>query len=349
MKRDLVQRGAQPPIQAESPVVQSFQPILALIQQSRRQALQAVNVALVDLYWRIGEYIIQKIQADGWGQGTVTELSAWLRHREPGLRGFSAQNLWRMRQFVETYQEDAVLSPLVRVLPWTHNLLILSKCRSAEERGFYLKLAAQERWGTRELERQIEGALFERSLTGKPKLSAALRELHPEAAALFRDRYVVDFLGLPESHSEKDLQRALMQHLKAFLLELGRDFCFVGSEYPVQVGGRDFFIDLLFFHRGVQALVAFELKIGAFEPGHLGQLSFYLEALDRDHRKPHEAPSIGVLLCKSQDADVVEYSLSRTLSPALVAEYQTQLPDKALLQAKLDEFYELVERERGEA
>ena len=139
MRRDLVQRGAQPPIHVEnlakSPVVQSFQPILALIQQSRRQALQAVNVALVDLYWRIGEYISQKIQADGWGQGTVTELSAWLRHREPGLRGFSAQNLWRMRQFVETYREDAVLSPLVRVLPWTHNLLILSKCRSAEERG----------------------------------------------------------------------------------------------------------------------------------------------------------------------------------------------------------------------
>lgn len=322
----------------------AFQPILALIQQSRHRALQAVNTELVDLYWRIGEHLSQKVQADGWGQGTVAELSAWLRQREPGLRGFSASNLWRMRQFFETYRGDEKLAPLVRVLPWTHNLLILNKCRSAEEQGFYLKLAVRERWGKRELERHLNGALFERSLTAPPKLSPAMRDLHPEAARLFRDRYVVDFLDLPEAPSEKDLQRGLLQHLKSFLLELGRDFCFVGSEFPVQVGGRDFFIDLLFFHRGLRALVAFELKIGSFEPSHLGQLSFYLEALDRDHRKPHETPSIGVLLCKSQDAEVVEYALSRTLSPALVAEYQLQLPDKQLLQAKLEEFYALMER-----
>lgn len=346
MKRNPVQRVGLPPIPIEVPAAHGFQPILALIQQSRHQALQAINVALVDLYWRIGDYLSQKILADGWGQGTVAELSVWLRQQEPSLRGFSASNLWRMRQFFETYQGEEKLAALLRELPWTHNLLILNKCRSAEERGFYLKLATQERWGSRELARQIEGALFERSLTGKPKLSAVLREMHPEATALFKDRYVVDFLDLPQAHSEKDLQRALVQHLKDFLLELGRDFCFVGSEFPVQVGGRDFFLDLLFFHRGLQALVAIELKIGAFEPEHLGKLAFYLEALDRDHRKPHEAPSIGVLLCKSQDAEVVEYSLSRTLSPALVAEYQTRLPDKALLQAKLEEFYALVEREQ---
>ena len=154
---------------------------------------------------------------------------------------------------------------------------------------------------------------------------------------------MLEFLSLPEDHSEADLQRGLLEKLKAFLIELGRDFCFVGAEFPVQVGGRDFALDLLFFHRGLNCLVAIELKVGRFEPEYLGKLSFYLEALDRDVRKPHENPAIGVLLCASKDDEVVEYALSRSASPALIAEYQTQLPDKALLQAKLHEFYLLAE------
>ena len=340
---------ATPPatLQAEAPA--AFNDVLVLIRGSRQRALQAANTELVGLYWTLGQHLSQKVAQEGWGQGTVQQLAAWLQKREPGLRGFSASSLWRMKQFFEAYQGDAVLAPLVRVLPWSHNLLILTKCKSSEERAFYLKLAAQERWGKRELERQIGGALFERTLTGKPKLSPALRELHPGAESLFKDRYLVDFLDLPEAHSERDLQRGLIAHLKGFLLELGRDFCFIGSEFPIQVGTKDFFIDLLFFHRGLQALVAFELKIGEFQPAHLGQLTFYLEALDRDHRKPHEAPSIGVLLCKTKDQDVVEYALSRTLSPALVAEYETRLPNKELLQAKLEEFYALAQREGEEA
>jgi YhcG PDDEXK nuclease domain len=164
---------------------------------------------------------------------------------------------------------------------------------------------------------------------------------HPEALDVFRDAYVLEFLGLPEQHAEADLHGALLRKLKDFLIELGRDFCFVGSEYPLQVGGRDFALDLLFFHRGLNCLVAMELKVGRFEPEYLGKLNFYLEALDRDERKPHEKPAIGVLLCASKDDEVVEYALNRSLSPALIAEYQTQLPDKALLQAKLHEFYML--------
>lgn len=335
----------QPAADSSFATVQHFGPILDLIRQSRGRALQAVNAALVDLHWGIGRYLSGKIREEGWGQGTVRDLAAWLQSREPGLRGFSAQNLWRTRQFFETYKDDEELSPLVRELPWTHNIIIINKCTSREERGFYLKMASRERWAKRDLERQIDGALFERVLAGRPNLSPPLRELRPEAATLFKDSYLVDFLDLPENHSEKDLQRGLVQHLKDFLLELGRDFCFVGSDYLIQVGGVDFHLDLLCFHRGLRALVAFELKIGGFEPGHLGQLSFYLEALDRDHRKPHEAPAIGVLLCKDRNADVVEFSLSRTLSPALVADYQTQLPDKGLLRAKLEEFYELAARE----
>jgi predicted nuclease of restriction endonuclease-like (RecB) superfamily len=200
-------------------------------------------------------------------------------------------------------------------------------------------MSVQEKWSSRELERQFTTALFERVVLSPPKVSAALTQLHPQALSVFKDAYMLEFLNLPENHSEADLQRGLIAKLKTFLIELGRDFCFVGAAFPLQVGKRDFALDLLFFHRGLNSLVAIELKVGRFDPEHLGKLNFYLETLDRDVRKPHENPAIGVLLCASQDAEVVEYALSRNASPALIAEYQTQLPDKALLQAKLHEFY----------
>ncbi|MDP1861398.1 MAG: PDDEXK nuclease domain-containing protein, partial [Gemmatimonadaceae bacterium] len=202
--------------------------------------------------------------------------------------------------------------------------------------------AVQERWGKRELERQILLAAFETAVLTPPKLSPAVREIHGEVAVdYFKNAYALEFLGLSPDHTEADLHRGLLGQLRAFLIELGRDFCFVGSEFPVQVGGRDFALDLLFFHRGLNCLVAIELKVDRFEPEHLGKLNFYLEALDRDARKQHENPAIGLLLCASKDSEVVEYALSRTLSPALVAQYQTQLPDKQLLAAKLHEFYAL--------
>ncbi len=200
-------------------------------------------------------------------------------------------------------------------------------------------MAIRERWSSRELERQFKSALFERVILTPPIVAPLVRQLAPEAMSIFKDAYMLEFLGLPAGHAEADLHRGLLDKLKEFLLELGRDFCFAGSEYPLQVGGRDFALDLLFFHRGLNCLVAIELKVGRFEPEYLGKLNFYLEALDRDVRKPHEQPSLGVLLCASKDNEVVEYALSRSLSPALIAEYQTQLPDKKLLQDKLHEFY----------
>ena len=224
-------------------------------------------------------------------------------------------------QFYETYRAQPKLSPLVRELSWTHNLLILSRCKREEEREFYLRICHRERWGKRELERQLAGALFERTVLSPAKLSPPVTELHPAAAEVFKDTYLLDFLDLPPSHSEADLQRALVEQLKQFLIELGRDFCFIGSQYLLQVGGRDFALDLLFFNRALNCLVAFELKIDEFQPSQLGQLEFYLEALDRDVRKPHEGPAIGVLLCATKDHEVVEYALSRAVSPALVAEY----------------------------
>ena len=324
-----------------APVETAFAEVVTLIQAARQRALQTVNTELIDLYWRIGEYLHLKIEADGWAKGTVVQLAAYIARREPGLRGFSPQNLWRMRQFFEAYRDEAKLSTLLRVLPWSSHLHILSRAKRPEEREFYLRMAAQNRWPVREVARQIDGALFERAVLNPPKLSTVLREQHPQADSHFKDAYLLEFLALPSEHSEADLHRALLQNLGRFLTELGRDFCYVGSEYPVQVGGQDFALDLLFFHRGLNCLLAIELKVTAFQPEHLGKLNFYLEALDRDHRKPHENPAIGVLLCASKDSEVVEYALSRSLSPALVAEYQTQLPDKKMLAAKLHEFYAL--------
>jgi predicted nuclease of restriction endonuclease-like (RecB) superfamily len=320
----------------------AFAEVVEMIQQARGHAFTAVNATVVGLYWRIGEYISRKLDAAAWGEGVVDKLAQYIQRRQPNLRGYTRRNLFRMRQFYDAYRGQKKVSALLTQLPWTHHLIILAQSRRPEEREFYLRLAARERWSSRELERQLRAAAFERTVLSPPKVSALVARTHPAAGDVFRDSYVVDFLGLPDGHSEADLHRGLLRKLRDFLIELGRDFCFVGSEYPVQVGQRDFAIDLLFFHRGLNCLCAIELKVDQFEPGHIGQLNFYLEALDRDVRKPHENPSIGVLLCASKDNEVVEYALSRSLSPSLVAEYQTQLPDKKVLQDKLHELYDLI-------
>jgi predicted nuclease of restriction endonuclease-like (RecB) superfamily len=321
----------------------AFAEVVQLIEAARQRAYQAVNSTLIDLHWQVGEYISRKLESAAWGEGVVAELARYIQRRHPNLRGFTRASLFRMRQFYEAYRHDKKVAPLVRQLPWSHNLIILGRCKRRGEREFYLRMAIKEHWGKRQLERQLRACLFERAVLNPPIVAPALRQIHPAALEVFKDAYLVEFLQLPDGHSEADLHRGLIARLKDFLVELGRDFCFVGSEYPVQVGGRDFALDLLFFHRGLNCLVAIELKVDEFQPEYLGKLEFYLEALDRDVRKGHERPSIGVLLCATKDSEVVEYALSRALSPALVAEYQTQLPDKKLLQAKLHEFYALLQ------
>jgi predicted nuclease of restriction endonuclease-like (RecB) superfamily len=322
---------------------QDFAEVLGHIQQTRQRVFAQANTALMTLYWHVGGIISQRVEQAGWGKGVVAELARYIAQTDSSVKGFSDKNLWRMKQFYEAYQGDEALAPLARELPWTHNTSIFSRCKSSEERRFYLELCLQEKYTSRELERQIDAASFERATLSQPKLSAALRVLQPAIGQAFKDHYVLEFLGLPEPHSENDLQRALVQNMKAFVLELGKDFLYVGEEHRLQVGNQDFFIDLLFYHRGLSALVAFELKVGQFKPEHMGQLNFYLEALDRDVKKPHENPSIGVLLCRDKDDEVVEYALSRNLSPALVAQYQLQLPDKKLIAAKLHELLALHE------
>lgn len=328
-----------------------FTDIIQLIKQSRTNAIRAVNAELINLYWNVGEYVSTKLEKSEWGESVVADLANYIKYKEPEIKGFSDKNIWRMKQFYETYKDFPKLSALVREISWTHNLAIFSRCKTSEEREFYLKITKEENYSSRELERQISASLFERKIIGNEKLSAVLRVFNQDISTTFKDSYVFDFLNLPENHNESELQRGLVKQMKKFILELGKDFLFIDEEYKLQVGNSDFFIDLLFYHRGLQCLVAFELKADKFKLEHLGQLNFYLEALDRDVKKLNENPSIGILLCKDKDNEVVEYALSRSLSPTMVSEYKTQLPDKKLLQQKLHEIFgnktDYVEKKRN--
>jgi predicted nuclease of restriction endonuclease-like (RecB) superfamily len=316
-----------------------FAEVVALIEKARARGYQAVNTVLIEHYWELGAYISGKIASAEWGDGVVKELAADLARRYPGSRGYTRPNLFRMRQFYEAYRSNRKVSALLRQLAWTHHLLILGQAKPVEAREFYILAAIKERWTSRELERQLRSGAVLRDAQAAKKVSPALRQIHPTSIDEFKNAYNVEFLGLAADHSEADLHNALLRNLGRFLTELGRDFCFVGSQYPVQIGNQDFAIDLVFFHRGLQCLVAFELKVDKFKPADLGQLSFYVEALDRDVKKAQERPSIGVLLCATKDDGVVEYALARTTSPTLIAEYQTFLPPKAVLRAKLHELY----------
>ncbi|HWZ22022.1 MAG TPA: PDDEXK nuclease domain-containing protein [Cytophagaceae bacterium] len=317
-----------------------FSEVIALIKQSRLAAFKAVNVELINLYWIVGEYVSKRIETEEWGKSIVQKLALYIEQAEPEIKGFSDKNLWRMKQFYEAYKNQSNLSAVLREISWTNNLVILSRAKSMAEKEFYLRICAKEKYSSRELERQIDSGVFERVMIGNKKLPAMMREFEPGVLNSFKDSYVFEFLNLPELHNESQLQKALVAQMKRFILELGKDFLFMGEEYRIQVGNSDFMIDLLFYHRSLQCLIAFELKSTKFKPEHLGQLNFYLEALDRDVKKENENPSIGVLLCKNKDVEVVEYALSRNLSPAMVAEYQTLLPNKKLLQQKFHEIFE---------
>lgn len=324
-----------------------FSEVVRMIHEARFNAIKSVNSELVKLYWSIGEYISKKLATAEWGDAVVDSLANYIQINHPEFKGFTRRGLFRMRQFYETYRQKKFVSAVLTQISWTNHLLILSKTKSKEEREFYLMLSIKEKYSSRELERQIDSGYYERVMISKKKVSSAAIQIRPDAIEVFKDIYVLDFLNLPETHSEKDLQRGIVTNLKNFILEFGRDFTFIGQEYRIQVGKNDYFIDLLFFHRGLKCLVMIELKIDDFKPDYLGKLNFYLEALDRDVKKPDENPSVGIVMCKSKDDEVVEYALSRNLSPALVAEYKTKLIPKKILRKKLHEYYLLGEAVAG--
>ncbi|MFZ3132139.1 MAG: PDDEXK nuclease domain-containing protein [Desulfosporosinus sp.] len=322
---------------------EDFGEILTIIEKARENTFRAVNREFISMYWDIGKYISEKVKSSGWGKSVVKDFAEFVQKQYIGIQGFSASNIWRMRQFYNIYSENEKLAPLVREISWTNNLVIMSRAKTDEAREFYLLLAAKNRYSKRELERQIDSMLFVRTMISDEKNKLFIA--NNQGLTALRDSYVLEFLDLPHKHKENVLRKSIVAHLKDFILEFGKDFSFVGEEYRVQVGNKDFFIDLLFYNRELSCLVAIELKVGEFKPEHLGQLEFYLEALDSDIKKPNENPSVGLILCTDKDDTVVEYALRRSLSPALVAQYQLHLPNKALLENKLRELTEIAESE----
>jgi len=319
----------------------AFEEVLGIIERARVNAFRAVNRELIQMYWEIGCFVSEKIKREGWGKSVVAEFARFVQSRCLGIQGFSPQNIWRMRQLYEMYVGNEKLSPLVREISWVNNLRIMMTAQTDEEREFYLRLTIKNGYSKRELERQMDSRLFERVMISNEKNKLFLKR-SPGLAAL-RDNYVLEFIDVPKRHKEKELRKAIIANLRDFILEFGKDFTLVGEEYRVQVGNSDFSIDLLLYNRDLACLVAVELKVVKFKPEHLGQLEFYLEALDRDVKKPGENPSVGLILCAGKDDAVVEYAMSRSMSPALVAAYQTHLPQKALLANKLRELREWAE------
>ncbi|MCG2725004.1 MAG: PDDEXK nuclease domain-containing protein [Elusimicrobia bacterium] len=316
-----------------------FLEVVNIIRKARYNAIKNVNAELVNLYWTIGGYISDKLKSAQWGDAVVEQLSEYIQGNHPEFKGFTRRGLYRMRQFYDAYNGNQIVLPLVTQLSWTNHLIILSKTKTDEERGFYIKLSIKENYTKRELERQMDSGYYERAMLSNKKMSPVLTQRHSDVTNAFKDTYVLDFLNLPKTYGEKDLQQSIVSNLKHFILEFGKDFAFIGQEYRVQVGKSDYFVDLLFFHRGLKCLVMVELKIDDFKPEYLGKLNFYLEALDRDIKKADENPSVGIILCKSKDDEVVKYALSRNLSPALVSEYKTKLIPKKMLQKKLREYF----------
>lgn len=293
------------------------------IQSAQVAALRAVNKALVRLYWDIGQLILERQQHEGWGKAVVEQLSTDLRAAFPGVGGFSTQNLWYMRQFVQAYSATPNLQPLVGEIGWAHNLLILSRCKDVQSREFYLRMTRKFGWSKNVLAYQIDNQSFEKSLLGQTNFDKALTPaLRAQAKLAVKDDYVFDFLELGEQHSERELERALIARMEDFLRAMGGMFAFMGSQYRLEVEGREFFIDLLLFHRRLHALVAIELKVGEFQPEFVGKMQFYLAALDAQVRQADENPSIGIILCKEKKRTIVEYALRDARKPIGVATYQ---------------------------
>ena len=317
--------------------------IIAMIEQARQNALQSVNAELIKLYWNVGEYLSAESAKSEWGDEYIDSTAEYLKDKCPGIKGFNRRGLYRIRQFYNTYKGNEFVSALLTQISWTNHLLILSSAKSQEERQFYIMLCIKEKYSSRELERQINSAYFHRYMLSEKKLEPI--PIEKNIKERFLDTYVLEFLDLPEKYNEWDLRKSIIHNLKNFILEVGKDFTFVGEEYRVQAGDDDFYIDLLFYNRKLSCLVAFELKTTRFKPEYIGKMNFYLELLDREYKNQNENPSVGVILCASKNDEVVEIAMNRSLSPTLVSEYSLQLIDKKLLEEKLREYGELLPNE----
>lgn len=293
------------------------------IRSAQYAALRAVNKELITLYWDIGELIITRQQGETWGKSVVGTLSQDLKTEFPGISGFSAANLWRMKLFYETYVNNEKLAPLVREIGWTHNLVIMEKCKEDLEREFYLRMTRKFGWTKNILIHQIENQTYEKTLLNQTNFEQTLPEnIRNQAKLAVKDEYTFDFLELGDEHSERQLEQAILAKVEPFLQEMGGMFAFVGSQYRLEIDDEEYFIDLLLYHRRLKCLVAVELKIGKFLPEYVGKMQFYLAALDDKVRLLDENPSVGIILCKSKNKTIVEYALRESNKPIGVASYQ---------------------------
>jgi predicted nuclease of restriction endonuclease-like (RecB) superfamily len=316
------------------------------IRQAQYQALRAANKELLSLYWDLGESIHRKQDSLGWGKAVVQTLADDLQAEFPGRNGFSATNLWLMRQFYAEYQGQPKLQPLVGEISWAKNLVVMSRCKDLLEREFYLRATARFGWTKAVLQHQIDNKSYEKYLLNQTNFDATLpAEIKAQAMLAVKDHYTFDFLDLAEEHSERELERSLVNNIRRFLAEMGGAFTFVGNQHRLEVGGQEYFIDLLLFHRRLRCLVAIELKIGSFEPEHKGKMEFYLEALDTQERMDDENPPIGIIICRDKNKTVVEYALrtagrpigvaTYTVVPQLPATYRDQLPSPEAIAERL--------------
>jgi predicted nuclease of restriction endonuclease-like (RecB) superfamily len=307
-----------------------FNEIVGYIRDRQLRAMRSVNHELVSLYWDIGELIHLKQKSLGWGKSVVETLARDLQAKFPGRNGFSANNLWLMRQFYYEYVNKPNLRPLVGEISWVKNQFIFGRCKDDLEREFYLRATARYGWTKSVLQHQVDNKSYEKYLLNQTNFDEVLPEgIREQAVLAVKDSYTFDFLDLADEHSERDLEQALVKNVRAFLSEMGGSFAFMGSQYRLEVGGQEYFIDLLLFHRRLRCLVAIELKIGDFKPEHKGKMEFYLEALDCQERIEGENPPIGMIICRSKNKTVVEYALRNAVRPIGVATYSIvpQLPE----------------------
>ena len=327
----------------------SFNKIIELIEIRRNNAYKKVNEEMILLYLDVGKYLYELQRNSKFGDKITLKAADFMKNNYPNIKGFTKRNIERMIQFYKIYKDDEIATPLVTQISWTNNLLIISGSKSEEERHFYLKLSIKNNYSKRELDRQISSSYYERYLLSDgnqlPTCKKTIDEDdYPNTRIL--DIYSLEFLDLPNEFSENDLKKSIINNLKNFILEVGKDFTFIGDEYRIQVGKHDFYIDLLFYNRELSCLVAFELKLGEFKAEYLGKMNLYLKALDKDVRKENENPSVGVILCSSKDKDIVEYSLDSNMTQTMIAEYKLKLIDKKLLENKLREVKKLIDNNK---
>ncbi|MBD2530085.1 DUF1016 domain-containing protein [Nostoc flagelliforme FACHB-838] len=293
------------------------------IRSAQYEALKAVNREMINLYWGIGQIIVTQQQGATWGKSVVEQLAKDLQAEFPGISGFSAANLWRMRLFYESYVNNEKLAPMVREIGWSHNLVIVEKCKDDIEREFYIRTTRKFGWTKNVLIHQIENQTYEKILLNQTNFDKTVpTEIRNQLKLAVKDEYTFDFLELADEHSERQLEQAILARVEPFLQEMGGIFAFIGSQYRLEIDEEEYFIDILLYHRRLKCLVAIELKIGNFLPEYVGKMQFYLAVLDDTVKLPDENPSIGIILCKSKQRTIVEYALKESNKPIGAASYQ---------------------------